>query len=56
VAAGQTPAVAAGQIGLGSTTANTASAGTQGPPPGQVVGYIIVNIGGTNYKVPYYGN
>jgi hypothetical protein len=32
----------------------SATSGTNGAPPAQVAGYIIVNIQGTNVKVPYY--
>lgn len=49
------PTVTAGQIGLGSTTnftigANGGAAGLTALP----VGYIVVNVGGTAYQVPYY--
>jgi hypothetical protein len=49
------PTVTAGQIGLGSTTnatigANGGAAGLTALP----VGYIIVNVGGTNYEIPFY--
>lgn len=36
------------------TTATSATAGANGDVPAQVVGYIVVNIGGTNRKIPYY--
>ena len=32
----------------------SATAGTNGAPPAQVGGYIIVNLAGTNIKLPYY--
>jgi hypothetical protein len=48
------PSVAASQIGYGSTTAASASAGSNGDVPGQVVGYVIINVAGTAMKVPYY--
>jgi len=51
-----TPTVAAAQIGLGTSTATSATAGANGAVPAQVVGYMIVNIAGTNYKVPYFNN
>jgi hypothetical protein len=35
-------------------TATSASAGANGDVPAQVVGYIVVNIAGTNRKIPYY--
>lgn len=41
-------------IGMLNTTATTATIGTHGAPPAQVEGYVIVNIGGTDYKIPYY--
>jgi hypothetical protein len=51
----------AGGIVLAETVAWTnayasasATAGANGAPPAQVAGYIIVNIQGTNVKVPYY--
>jgi hypothetical protein len=49
------PTVTAGQVGLGSTTnftigANGGAAGLTALP----VGYIIINVGGTNYQIPYY--
>jgi hypothetical protein len=48
------PTVATGSTALGNGTATSASAGANGDVPSQVVGYIIVNIGGTNFKLPYY--
>jgi hypothetical protein len=48
------PTVAAAQVGLGVNTAASATAGSNGDVPLQVVGYWIVNIGGTNQKIPYY--
>jgi hypothetical protein len=38
----------------GATTATTASAGTNGDVPAQVVGYLVVSINGTSRKIPYY--
>ena len=43
-----------GTVSLTNTTATSATAGTHGAIPSQVVGYVIVNINGTNYKLPYY--
>jgi len=43
-----------GVVSMTNSTATTATAGTHGSVPSQVVGYVIVNIGGTNYKLPYY--
>lgn len=54
IATAAAPTVAAAQIGYGSTTATTASAGAQAAPPATVDGYIIVNIAGTGKKIPYY--
>jgi hypothetical protein len=48
-----TPTVASGQVGLGSTTADTATAGSASLPDAPV-GFLEVNIGGTVYKIPYY--
>jgi hypothetical protein len=48
------PTVAAAQVGLGSTTAASATAGTNGAVPAQVLGYLIANVGGTAVKIPYF--
>jgi hypothetical protein len=48
------PTVSAGQVGFGSTTATSATAGTNGAVPAQVAGYLIINVAGTNFKVPYF--
>lgn len=48
------PTVSAGQVGFGATTATSATAGANGDVPAQVVGYLIINVAGTNMKVPYY--
>ena len=37
-----------------STTATSATAGTNGDVPAQVAGYLVVNINGTARKIPYY--
>ena len=50
---GAAPSVASSQVGLGSTTAATASAGAATLPIAPV-GFLIINIGGTAYKLPYY--
>lgn len=51
------PTVAANQIGFGSTTASTVgAAGAASALPATPSGYIIVNIAGTNFKIPYYAN
>jgi hypothetical protein len=52
---GATPTVSAGEVGFGVTTATTVgAAGGAAALPATPVGYLTVNIGGTNYKVPYY--
>lgn len=51
------PTVASGEIGYGSTT--SASANTTGGGstlPLLAAGYIVVNIAGTDFKVPYYAS
>lgn len=48
------PTVATAQVGIGSTTATSASAGANGDVPAQVVGYLIINVAGTAQKIPYY--
>jgi hypothetical protein len=50
------PVVAAGSVGLGSTTATSATAGANGDVPAQVDGYLLINVGGIVKKVPYYPN
>lgn len=47
--------VGAGQVSIGSTTAATATAGAQALPA-QPAGFLIVNIGGTTQKIPYYNS
>lgn len=47
----------AGQISYGATTATTVgAAGGASALPATPTGYIIVNIAGTNFKLPYYAN
>ena len=41
-------------IGMSNATSTSATAGTSGALPAQVAGYVIVNIGGADYKMPYY--
>ena len=49
------PTVASGQVALGTGTATTVgSAGSASALPSAPVGYLVINIGGTNYKIPYY--
>lgn len=51
------PTVAANQLGLGSTTATTVgAAGGASALPATPTGYLIVNIAGTNFKIPYYAS
>jgi hypothetical protein len=52
-----TSTVAAGQIGMGTTTATTAgAAGGAAALPATPLGYLVINIGGTNCKLPYYNS
>jgi hypothetical protein len=37
-----------------ATTATSATAGTNGDVPAQVAGYLVVNINGFPFKIPYY--
>jgi hypothetical protein len=48
------PTVAAGQVGIGNGTATSATTGANGAVPAQVDGYLIINVAGTNKKVPYF--
>jgi hypothetical protein len=48
------PTVAAGQIGFGGTTAATATAGAGAALPATVQAYVVINVAGTNFKIPYY--
>lgn len=50
---GTAPTVTSGQLGLGGTTAATATAGSA-TLPANPLGFLIVNIGGTAVKIPYY--
>lgn len=50
---GTAPTVAAGQLGLGASTSGTATAGAA-TLPANPVGFLVINIAGTNFKVPYY--
>lgn len=44
-----------GKVVVPSTnTATSATAGANGAVPSQVVGYLIINVNGTNVKVPYF--
>lgn len=50
------PTTTTGQLGLGSTTSTTATAGSSITLPGLVLGYLVFNLAGTPIKIPYYGN
>lgn len=41
-------------VSMSNTTSTSATVGTHGAPPAQVEGYVTVNIGGADYKIPYY--
>lgn len=49
------PTTTTGQLGLGSTTSATATAGSA-TLPGFPVGFLIANLAGTAIKIPYYAN
>lgn len=51
---GTAPTVAAGQLGLGSTSAAHATAGGIEALPATVLGYLVFNIAGATIHVPYY--
>lgn len=53
VLTGPAPVVTAGQLGLGASTAATANAGAA-TLPANPVGFLVLNLGGTNVKLPYY--
>jgi len=44
-----------GTVDFDVATATTATAGSNGDVPAQVEGYISIKVGGTAYKIPYYG-
>ena len=44
----------AGEFRLDATTSTTATAGANGDVPAQVVGYLTINIAGTDRKIPFY--
>jgi len=52
---GATPTVSASQVGFGTTTATTATAGAQ-TLPANPAGFLVINIGGTTQKIPYYNS
>jgi hypothetical protein len=49
-----TPTTITGQIGFGTTLDTSATAGSNGDVPAQVVGYLVFDIAGTKFKLPYY--
>ena len=51
---GPTLTATTGQIGIVVTTASSATAGTNGATPSAISGYLVVNLGGNNVKLPYY--
>lgn len=52
---GGVPTVAASQLGIGTTTSATVgAAGAATALPAQPLGYLVMNLAGTNIKVPYY--
>ena len=56
VLASAAKSVAAAQVSIGSTTAATATNGTGEAMKANVEGYLIINVAGTNVKVPYVKN
>ena len=49
------PTVAVSEVGFGSSTSTTVGAAGGGAAlPDTPVGYLIINVAGTNYKMPYY--
>lgn len=48
-----TPTVTAGQLGIGTTTAASATAGAAALPANPL-GFLVMNLGGTVIKIPYY--
>lgn len=51
------PSAAANQVAFGSTTASTVgAAGGASALPATPSGYLIINVAGTNFKLPYYAN
>jgi hypothetical protein len=50
---GATPTAPASQLGIGATTATTATGGGQ-TLPAQPAGFLVMNLGGTTIKIPYY--
>jgi hypothetical protein len=50
---GATPTAPASQLGVGATTATTATSGSE-TLPAQPAGFLVMNLGGTVIKIPYY--
>jgi hypothetical protein len=50
---GSAPTAAAGTLGIGATTAASASSGSE-TLPGNPLGFLVLNLAGTTIKVPYY--
>ncbi len=50
------PTVGAGQVGIGGTVATTASNGGGEAMKANVSGYLVINVAGTTFKVPYVAN
>jgi hypothetical protein len=48
------PTTLPGQIAFGAATSIIANPGSNGAVPNQVAGYLIVNINGQNYKIPFF--
>lgn len=54
-ARGAAPAAGAGEVAIGATTATTiGAAGAAAALPANPVGYLIINVAGTQVKIPYY--
>ena len=51
---GPADVVGPGQISIGGTTAATATNGTGQIVPNRCMGYLVINVAGTTFKVPYY--
>ena len=48
------PQAGPGQVAFGAATQITATVGSKGPVPTAVEGYLLVNINGQNYTIPYF--
>jgi hypothetical protein len=56
IATGAAPTVAAGQVSFGGTTAATATTGAVVALPALAAGFLVINVAGTQRKVPFYAN